>query len=202
MYVYLTDTIHENTYIRCKNYCTSKKEKKGIYRNAMVEALSLGTGGSAGPPCNLLFWQLSSHCHISNFLFQMSWVTRNQNKAYLISYHCLPHCQSSSHPWSFLSLLQSLQQCQLADTAGHEALLAHLWTPWTLRGRWQSEPEISGLISLASRYLRQFSVNSSPAWGFTLALTAFHLTFCYIGSTARLPFLRYCCASRWPAMLG
>lgn len=85
MYVYLTDTIHENTY-KMEELLHDKKRKQNIYKKAVAEALSLGTGGSAGTPCNLLFWWLPSHCHISDFLFQMSWVTRNQNKAYLISY--------------------------------------------------------------------------------------------------------------------
>lgn len=160
MNVYLTDTIHENTYIRRKNYCMAKnKIKKSIYRNTIAEALNLGTGGSAGPLCNLLFWWLPSHCLISNFLFQMSWVTRNQNKAYLISYHCLPPCQSGSRQWSFLSLLQLFQQYQLADTAGHGALSAQLWTPVGDRTRAQWSH------FFCSEDLGLFSVNSSSAPG-------------------------------------
>lgn len=145
-------TTHENTYVRCKSYCMAKKKKKkGIYRTAIAEAQSLGTGGSAGPPCNSLFWRFPSHCHISNFLFQMSWVSRNPNKAYLISYHCLPPRQSESHQGSFLSLLRLLQQRQSANAAGHGALSAHL-------GHWQVKP-----------------------WGFTLALAGCHPTFCRAG---------------------
>lgn len=54
MYAYLTDTIHENTY-KMQQLLHDKKRKQKIYKKAAAEALSLGTGGSAGTPCNLLF---------------------------------------------------------------------------------------------------------------------------------------------------
>lgn len=205
MYVYLTDTIHENTY-KMQQLLHDKKRKQKIYKKAVAEALSLGTGGSAGTPCNLLFWWLPSHCHISNFLFQMSWVTRKQNKAYLISYHCLPPCQSGSHQWSLLSLLQLCHWQQSANAAGHGVLSAHLWTlPVCLTCRpWQvTVLELSGLFLLfwgpQAVYSQQFLFPwASPQ----LSLGSTPLSVMQAGSKPRLPLLRSCCTSRWLTTLG
>lgn len=172
MYVYLTDTIHENTY-KMQELLHDKKRKQKIYKKAVAEALSLSTGGSAGPPRSLLFWWFPSHCHISDFLFQMSWVTRNQNKAYLISYHCLPPCQSGSHQWSFLSLLQLFQQQQSADAAGHGALSAHLWTV--------AGDGTGAQCSHFSCSEWPFQSTAPLPQGFTPALAGFHPTVCHAG---------------------
>lgn len=171
-------------HIRCKNYFMTKKRKQKIFKKAVAEALSLGTGGSAGTPCNLLLWWLPSYCHISNFLFQMSWVTRNQNKAYLISYHCLPPCQSGSHQWSFLSLLQLFRWWQSANAAGHGAPSAHLWTLAVCPtcGHWQvTVLELSGLIAPILGTSGCFQSTAPLSLGFTSALTGFHPTVCHAG---------------------
>lgn len=175
MYVYLTDTIYENT-CKIQELLHDKKRKQKIYKKAVAEALSLGTGGSAGTACNLLFWWLPSHCYISNFLFQMSWVTRNQNKAYLISYHCLPPCQSGSHQWSFPSLLQLFQQRQSADAAGHGAFSAHLWT---LAGH--STGAQRSHFFLLRGTSGCFQSTAPLPLGFTPAPTGFHPTVCHAG---------------------
>ena len=107
----------------------------------------------------------------------MSWVTRNQNKAYLISYYCLPPCESGSRQWSFLSLLQLFQQCQSADTAGHRALSAHLWTP---AGDRQNQSSVVSFLLL--RGTSGCFLSTGPlSQGFTPALAGFHPTFCCAG---------------------
>lgn len=197
MYVYLTDTIYENT-CKIQELLHDKKRKQKIYKKAVAEALSLGTGGSAGTACNLLFWWLPSHCYISNFLFQMSWVTRNQNKAYLISYHCLPPCQSGSHQWSFPSLLQLFQQQQSADAAGHGAFSAHLWT---LAGHSTGAQRSHFFCSGGPQAV--FNQQLLCLWGSPqLPLGSTPLSVMQAWSKPRLPLLRSCCTSRWLTALG
>lgn len=174
MYVNLTDTIHENTY-KMEELLHDKKRKQNIYKKAVAEALSLGTGGSAGTPCNLLFWWLPSHCHISDFLFQMSWVTRNQNKAYLISYtvFSLVNLDLIKDPSFFFfrsfngdsqPMLLGMGPCQLP------------------RGHWQvTVLQLSGLISPVLGTSGCFQPTAPLPPGFTSALAGFHPTVCPVG---------------------
>lgn len=199
-YVYLSDTniIHENTYIKCKNYCMEEKGKKRHIKEHYSWSTESWHRWLSRPSLQLAVPMISK----SLPYFQLSISDKLSDKESEQSISDIlslsTPCQSGSCHWSFLfcNSFSSVSRPALLATGLCQLTYGHRQVTDRTRPQWSHLFCSKGPQAVFCQQL--LCPGASPQ----LLLSSIPPSATQTGSRAKLPLLRSCCAARWLTTLG